>query len=226
MAKAPHALGAEAAKRLYPVAAMAQTTTNPSDLSSLDIDRTALRARTIVLVGLMGVGKTSIGRRLASELDLPFFDADAEIEEAAGLTIPEIFERFGEAHFRDGERRVIARLLKGPPHILATGGGAFVSPETRALVKETGISIWLHADVDLLVKRVSRRSNRPLLDQADPRATLASLAVERAPAYQEADLTVESSDGPHDEVVRQVLLALDGYVKRAREASPKAGPCP
>lgn len=164
--------------------------------------------RTIVLVGLMGVGKTTVGRRLAALLHLPFRDADHEIEEAAGCTIPEIFERYGEPSFRDGERRVIARLLEGPRHVLATGGGAFMNAHTRAAIKERGLSIWLRADVDLLMDRVARKGNRPLLKTADPRATMMKLAAERYPVYAEADLTIESRDGPHDRVVRAIIQAL------------------
>lgn len=167
-----------------------------------------LAARSIVLVGLMGVGKTTVGRRLAALLRLPFVDADHEIERAAGCTIPEIFKRYGEPAFRDGERRVIARLLEGPRHVLATGGGAFVSPETREVVKKRGLSIWLRADVDLLMDRIGRKSNRPLLQNGDPRGTLARLAKEREPFYAEADLTVESRDGPHERVVRTIMQLL------------------
>lgn len=164
--------------------------------------------RTIVLVGLMGVGKTTVGRRLAAVLKLPFLDADHEIERAAGYAIPEIFAKFGEPAFRDGERRVIARLLDGPRHVLATGGGAFMNAETRAAIKQHGLSIWLKADVDLLMDRVGRKSNRPLLQTADPRATLQKLVEERYPVYAEADVTVESRDGPHEKVVRSILQVL------------------
>ena len=145
------------------------------------------RDRTIALVGLMGVGKSSIGRRLATALDLPFRDADAEIETAAGRTIAEIFAERGEAEFREGERRVIARLLDQPPHVLATGGGAFMNPLTRAAVRRRGVSLWLRADLDVLVQRVSRRSDRPLLNAGDPRDILALLIEQRHPIYGEAD---------------------------------------
>ena len=144
--------------------------------------------RTIVLVGLMGAGKTKIGRRLAARLNLPFSDSDNEIETAAGETIEEIFRKRGEAVFRDGERRVIARLLEQPPHILATGGGAFMDPATRALIARRGVSVWLRADLDVLVARVSRRNNRPLLQRSDPRSVLAELIERRHPVYAEADI--------------------------------------
>ncbi len=164
--------------------------------------------RSIVLVGLMGVGKTTVGRRLASVLHLPFVDADHAIEEAAGCSVSEIFARFGEPAFRDGERRVIARLLEGPRHVLATGGGAFMDPRTRAAIKERGISIWLRADVDLLMDRVGRKGARPLLQNSDPRGTLERLAAERYPVYAEADLTIESREGPHDRMVKAIIQAL------------------
>lgn len=164
--------------------------------------------RSIVLVGLMGVGKTTVGRRLAALLDLPFVDADHEIEEAAGCSIAEIFERFGEPAFRDGERRVIERLLAGRRHVLATGGGAFMDARTREVVRHRGLSVWLKADLDLLMDRVGRKSNRPLLKTGNPRATMEKLIAERYPIYAEADLTVESRDGPHDRVVRSIIRAL------------------
>ncbi|MGH7126643.1 MAG: shikimate kinase, partial [Stellaceae bacterium] len=148
--------------------------------------------RTLVLVGLMGAGKTNIGRRLAQRLGLGFVDADSEIEAAAGETIEEIFERRGEAAFREGERKVIARLLGNPVHVLATGGGAFMDPETRVLIRQRGISIWLRADLDLLHQRVLRRSNRPLLKRGDPREILARLIDERYPLYGEADMIVDT----------------------------------
>ncbi|MBT3533079.1 MAG: shikimate kinase [Rhodospirillaceae bacterium] len=165
-------------------------------------------ARGIVLVGLMGAGKSSVGRRLAKRLGLMFFDADQEIEKAADCTIDEIFSRHGEAEFRAGERRVIARLLAGPPHVLATGGGAFMDPETRAAIREQGISIWLRADLDVLLERVLRRDNRPLLKQGDPKEILRKLMVERDPVYAQADMTVTSGQGPHEDVVEQIVSAL------------------
>ena len=164
--------------------------------------------RTIVLVGLMGAGKSSIGRRLALRLDLPFVDADKEIESAAGCTIEEIFERFGEAAFRDGERRVILRLLDQPPHVLATGGGAFMDPVLRERIRAVATSVWLHADIDLLLKRVGRRNNRPLLKAADPRAVLVRLMEQRHPVYAEADIRIDSADGPPEQTVQKVIDAL------------------
>ncbi len=167
--------------------------------------------KTVVLVGLMGAGKSAIGRRLAARLGLPFIDADAEIEAAAGCTIEEIFARDGEPAFRPGERRIIARLLRDEPvHVLATGGGAFMDPETRALVKERAVSVWLRADLDLLLARTSRRNNRPLLKQGDPRAVLERLMAERHPVYAEADLTVDSDDSPIERSVDRVVEALEG----------------
>lgn len=166
-------------------------------------------ARTIALVGLMGAGKSSIGRRLAAALDAPFFDADEEIERAAGMSVPEIFEHHGEAHFRDGERRVIARLMDGGPCVLATGGGAFVNNETRALLNEKAVTVWLRADLDVLVERTSRRSNRPLLQTGDPRRILRDLIEVRSPFYRQAQITVDSFGGePHEAMVARILDAL------------------
>jgi shikimate kinase len=171
----------------------------------------ALRAHTLVLVGMMGAGKSSVGKRLAQALDLPFKDADEEIERAAGLTIPDIFALRGEAEFREGERRVIARLLDDPPHVLATGGGAFVNPETRALMRsKQAVSIWLKADPEVLARRVGRKDNRPLLRGKDPRQVLTELLAAREPAYRQADLVVESNDGPHQHTVDAILAALKG----------------
>ena len=173
----------------------------------------------VVLVGLMGAGKSAVGRRLAARLDIPFIDADAEIEKAAGSTISEIFERDGEEAFRDGERRVIARLLDSEPvHVLATGGGAFMDPETRKLIKEKGISLWLRADLEVLFERVSRRSHRPLLKTADPKGTLAALMEKRYPVYAEADITVESGDGPIGAMVDKVLAAVREYLEQGEAA--------
>lgn len=174
--------------------------------------------KTIVLVGLMGAGKSSIGRRLAQALALPFTDADSEIETAAGLSVEEIFARDGEAVFRSGERRVIARLLDGPVQVLATGGGAFMDPETRALIREKAISIWLRADLDLLLARVGRRNNRPLLKNGDPRAILASLMETRYPIYAEADITVDSLDGPPEATLEKVIAALARFLGAKEEA--------
>jgi shikimate kinase len=167
--------------------------------------------RTIVMVGLMGAGKTSIGRRLAQRLGLAFVDADHEIETAAGCTIEEIFERYGETAFRDGERRIIHRLLERPPHVLATGGGAFMDPETRARIKAAGISVWLKADLEVLVRRVSRRGNRPLLKRGDPRDVLAKLMEQRYPIYAEADICIDSVDAPAESTVERVIEAIDRH---------------
>ena len=164
--------------------------------------------RSVVLVGLMGVGKTTIGRRLAAALHLPFVDADHENEDAAGCSIPEIFARYGEDAFRDGERRVIARLLEGPRRVLATGGGAFMNEETRRRISRRGVSVWLKADLDLLMDRVGRKSNRPLLDNDDPRGTMQRLIEQRYPIYAQADITVESREGPHDRMVRAIIQSL------------------
>jgi shikimate kinase len=181
-----------------------------------------LRApRTIVLVGLMGAGKTSIGRRLAQQLRLPFVDADAEIEAAAGSSIEEIFQRHGEAAFRDGERRVIARLLEQPVHVLATGGGAFMDPATRALIRERCLSIWLRASLPLMLARVGRRNNRPLLKGGDPGTVLEKLMAERYPFYAEADIAVDSVDGPPELTLERVMTALGDHLAAAeREAAP------
>jgi len=167
-----------------------------------------LRDRTLVLIGLMGVGKSTIGRRLAARLHLPFVDADQEIENAAGLSIPEIFERFGEAHFRDGERRVIARLIDGRPKVLATGGGAFMNEATRQLVLDRATAIWLDADIDVLCDRVGRRDGRPLLKGRDARTTLTELAAIRNPFYALAPIRVRSVAQPHDATVDAILQAL------------------
>lgn len=164
--------------------------------------------RSIVLVGLMGAGKTKIGRRLAARLNLPFFDSDNEIETAAGETIEEIFRNRGEAVFRDGERRVIARLLAQPTHVLATGGGSFMDPATRAVIARRGVSVWLRADLDVLVVRVSRRSNRPLLQRSDPRSVLAELIERRHPIYAEADIAIDSSGGSAELTTTRVIAAL------------------
>lgn len=175
--------------------------------------------KTIVLVGLMGAGKSCIGKRLAAALGLPFVDADREIEAAAGgCSISDIFALHGEKVFRDGERRVIQRLLGNPVHVLATGGGAFMDPSTRALVKEKGLSVWLKAELDQLLKRVGRRNDRPLLRDVDPRQKLTELMEARYPVYAEADLTVESADGPPDITVQRVLRAIEAELDRADRA--------
>jgi len=168
----------------------------------------ALGRRSIVLIGMMGAGKSSIGRRLAARLSLAFVDADAEIEKAASMTISEIFAAHGEEYFRAGETRVIARLLEGGPQVLATGSGAFMNPETRATIRAKGISIWLKATSDILMRRIRRRADRPLLATADPVDTLNRLIEERYPLYAEADLTVESRDVPHDTIVAEIVNKL------------------
>jgi shikimate kinase len=167
-----------------------------------------LGSRSIVLVGMMGAGKSSIGRRLATVLELAFVDADSEIELAAGMSIPEIFESKGEPYFRAGEARVIARLLEGGPQVLATGGGAFMNADTRALVRERGISVWLKADHDLLLRRIKRRNDRPMLKTDDPEARLKQLIEERYPVYAEADVTMHSREAPHEAIVAEIVHAL------------------
>jgi len=169
----------------------------------------ALRERTIALVGLMGVGKSTIGRKLAQALNLPFRDADQEIEAAAGRSISDIFAERGEEEFRAGERRVIARLLEEGPHVLATGGGAFMNDQTRALIKERAISVWLKADLDVLVRRVGRKETRPLLAGRDARHVLEQLMLERYPVYAEADILVETDDRPATAAVGTILGALE-----------------
>jgi shikimate kinase len=169
----------------------------------------ALGTRSVVLVGMMGAGKSTIGRRLSARLRLPFRDADGEIELAhAGMTIPEIFAAHGEPYFRDGEARVIARLLDGGPAVLATGGGAFMREETRSRIRDKAVSIWLKADVDIIMRRVKRRADRPLLQTADPAATVERLIGEREPVYQHADLTIWSRDVPHEKIVDECIDAL------------------
>ena len=167
-----------------------------------------LGRRSIVLVGMMGAGKSTIGRRMAARLRLPFLDADIEIEAAAGMSIPDIFETHGEPHFRDGEARVIARLLDNGPAVIATGGGAFMRDETRARIRDRAVSIWLKADADVIMKRVKRRADRPLLQTEDPAATVSRLLEAREPVYQGADLTIASRDVPHDRIVDECLEAL------------------
>lgn len=178
----------------------------------------ALNGRCIVLVGMMGVGKSTVGRRLAARLHIPFLDADHEIEAAhAGMTIAEIFSVHGEPYFRDGEARVIARLLDGGPNVIATGGGAFMREETRARIAAKGISIWLQADGDVILKRVKRRADRPLLQTADPAATIEKLIAERSPTYSLADMSLPSRDVPHEKVVEECLDALHAYLSRGTD---------
>ena len=173
-------------------------------------------SKTIALVGLSGVGQSSVGRRLAAALGMPFRDADAEVEAAAGRPIAEIFAQYGEAAFRDGERRVIARLLADPPHVLATGGGAFMHAETRRLIKQQAISIWLKADIEVLARRVGRKESRPLLTGKDPLDALTVQARDRYPVYAEADIEVETGDTPHQAAVETILKALAERAETAR----------
>jgi shikimate kinase len=189
---------------------MIDSTSSAGVYSSREADIVAaLGKRVIVLVGMMGVGKSTVGRRLAARLGLPFVDADTEIEEAhAGMTIPEIFEIHGEPYFRDGEARVIARLLDGGPAVLATGGGAFMREETRSRIRDKAISIWLKADADIIMRRVKRRADRPLLQTTDPAATVGRLIEEREPVYQHADITIWSRDVPHEKIVDECIDAL------------------
>ncbi|WP_052134906.1 shikimate kinase [Sphingomonas sp. 37zxx] len=168
----------------------------------------ATNDRAIVLVGLMGAGKSTVGRRLAARLHLPFVDADTEIETAAGMSVNDIFERFGEAHFRDGERRVIARLIDGTRKVIATGGGAFVNAETRALILDQALAIWLDAEPHVLAERVRRRDTRPLLRGRDPKAVLTELAAVRNPFYALAPLRITSYDAPHETTVNAILEAI------------------
>lgn len=178
--------------------------------------------RSVVLVGLMGAGKSSVGRRLATRLALPFQDADAEIEAAAGCSIEDIFANFGEAAFREGERKVIARLLQGPPLVLATGGGAYMDPDTRRIIAERATAVWLRAELDVLLKRVLRRNNRPLLKRGDPRQILQELMTVRYPIYAQADIVVDSSDGPHEALVEAIVERLAAFhsVRQDRAQSP------
>jgi shikimate kinase len=172
----------------------------------------ALGSRSIVMVGLMGCGKSSIGRRLASRLDIPFVDADDEIEAAAGMSIPEIFAAHGEAHFRDGERKVIRRLLAHGPQVLATGGGAYMNDETREAIAAAGIAVWLKAELPVLMRRVMKRSDRPLLKAADPEAVMRDLMTSRYPVYAKAHLTVDSHDVPHEVIVSDIVRKLAAFL--------------
>lgn len=169
-----------------------------------------LAGRSIVMIGLMGCGKSAIGKRLAAKLAIPFVDADEEIERVAGMTISDIFTKYGEAHFRDRETKVITRLLTEGPQVLATGGGAFMSAETRAAVREHGISIWLRAELPVLMRRVAKRNTRPLLRTDDPEAVMRRLMSERYPVYAEADLVVESRDVAHEVIVDEIVTAVAG----------------
>src|ERR1700704_3000975 len=188
---------------------MPETASPAGASASQDAEITAaLGTRSVVLVGMMGAGKSALGRRVWGGLRLPFLDADAEIEAAAGMSIPDIFETHGEAHFRDGEARVIARLLDGGPVVLATGGGAFMREETRGRIGSKAVSIWLKADTDIIMRRVKRRADPPLLQTPDPAATVERLIGEREPVYQHADITIWSRDVPHDKIVDECIDAL------------------
>lgn len=196
----------------------------PASASSLEPEIvSALHGRSVVLVGMMGAGKSTVGRRLAARLRLPFVDADNEIETAAGMSIADIFETHGEPHFRDGEARVIARLLEAGPQVLATGGGAFMRDDTRAKIREQAISVWLKADADVILRRVRRRADRPLLQTADPAGTIRRLIELRDPVYQEAVLTILSRDVPHEKIVDECIAALHAHVI---DGTPAATPLP
>ncbi len=198
-------------------AAHNKTVTAPADIALV----TALGRRPIVLIGMMGAGKSSVGRRLAGRLGIAFVDADSEIEAAAGMTVPEIFEIRGEAEFRSGEARVIARLLDNGPQVLATGGGAFINPDTRRAIRDKGISIWLRAEPDVLLRRIMRRNDRPLLRTPDPAATLKQLVAARYPVYAEADLTVELRDVIHDTIVDEIVAVLSAWLENEKPGKRK-----
>jgi shikimate kinase len=194
-----------------------------------EVIRQHLGDQAIVLVGLMGAGKTTVGRRLAERLGIRFVDADQEIEQAAGKTIPEIFQDHGESYFRDGERKVIARLLAAGPQVLATGGGAFMNEETRRSIKKAGVSVWLRAELPLLMKRVRKRTNRPLLRNDDPEAAMRQLMETRYPIYAEADITIDSRDVAHTAMVGDVIHALaewNGWHRFAKHPAMEAHDSP
>jgi shikimate kinase len=184
-------------------------TASPAPATPQDAEiAAALGARSVVLIGMMGAGKSTIGRRLSARLRLPFLDADGEIEAAAGMSIPDIFEIHGEPHFRDGEARVIARLLDSGPAVIATGGGAFMREETRSRIRDKAVSIWLKAEAEIIMRRVRRRADRPLLQTPDPAGTVDRLLGEREPVYQNADITIWSRDVPHEKIVEECIEAL------------------
>ncbi|WP_295555735.1 shikimate kinase [uncultured Hyphomicrobium sp.] len=193
--------------------------TMEQDKDIVDKVRRALGQRPLVLVGLMGCGKSSIGKRLSTKLALPFIDADEEIERVAQKSISEIFADHGEAFFRDREAKVIARLLGNGPQVLATGGGAFITAETRQKIREAGISIWLRAELPVLMRRVGKRDSRPLLKNGDPEQVMRDLMAARYPIYAEADLTVESRDIPHDSIVAEIIAALARHPALAQTTS-------
>jgi shikimate kinase len=198
------------------MSATAQTTISDEALAAAGADvRAALDGRAVVLIGMMGAGKSSVGRRLAKALDLPFVDADAEIEKAAGMSITDIFAKHGEPEFRAGERRVVARLLEESASVIATGGGAWMDDTTRAKVRARGVSVWLKAEIDTLLKRVKKRGGRPLLKTGDPEQVLRDLLAVREPVYAEADVTVHSREVPHEVMVSETLAELDRFLKGA-----------
>jgi shikimate kinase len=186
----------------------------------MDASSPLMLSRTVALVGLMGAGKSAIGKRLAVRLGLPFVDADDEIERAAGCSIAEFFERYGETEFRAGERRVIARLLDQPPLVLSTGGGAYIHPETRALMRAKALTVWLRAELEVLYDRVRRRGHRPLLRQGDPREVLTRLMEQRYPIYAEANIVVDSTAQPADRTTEQVVAALRAYLQAEQAKAP------
>jgi shikimate kinase len=189
------------------------------EAQSLNAIKSALDGKSIVMVGLMGCGKSAVGRRLAAKLGLPFVDADEEIEKAAGKSIEDIFAEHGEAYFREGERKVLARLLRSGPQVLATGGGAFMNAETRAAIAQSGVSVWLKAELPLLVRRVAKRSNRPLLKTGNPEVVMQNLMDARYPVYAQADITVESRDVPHELIVAEILERLTHALQVPLEGS-------
>ena len=188
--------------------------------------RAALGSRSIVMIGLMGCGKSSVGRRLAGRLSLPFVDADDEIEMAAQKSIPEIFADHGEDVFRDGERRVIARLLANGPQVLATGGGAYMNADTRAAIRANSVSVWLKADLPILMRRVMKRDNRPLLRAPDPEGVMRSLIEARYPIYADADITIESRDVPHEVIVSEIVVHLAGQLLASAASTPETSDLP
>ena len=195
---------------------MPETASSAGPIASPEAEiMAALGTRSVVLVGMMGAGKSTIGRRLSARLRMPFLDADTEIEAAAGMSISDIFDNHGERHFRDGEARVIARLLDSGPAVLATGGGAFMREETRSRITGKAVSIWLKADADTIMKRVKRRADRPLLQTADPTATVGRLIGEREPVYQNADITIWSREVPHEKIVDECIEALHELLCRS-----------
>lgn len=201
---------------------------NPETTAHCETILSAIGNRSVVLVGLMGAGKTAIGRKVAGMLQLPFADADAEIELASNMSVPELFEQYGEPEFRALEQRVIARLLQSGPQVLATGGGAYMNDTTRETIRKSGISVWLSADFDLLMERVSRRQNRPLLKNADPRGVMVRLMEERYPVYAKADIEVPSRDIARDEMAANVVAAIAGWLEKSGpdDAAADATPVP